>query len=68
MKMKRKVKSTIDDLDIWHIWQISHLVTEMWDRVEGCPKWWDQSWRVMARWSHLDFEVQICKVELQQRI
>jgi len=25
----------------WYIWQISHLVTEMQDRVEGCPKWWD---------------------------
>ena len=42
----------------WHIWQISHLVTEMWDCVEGCPKWWDQSWRIMVRGSYLDFEVQ----------
>ena len=52
----------------WHIWQISHLVTETWDCVEGCPKWWDRSWRVMAKWSHLDFEVQICKVKLQAEL
>ena len=25
----------------WRIWQISHLVTEMRDHVEGCPKQWD---------------------------
>ena len=41
----------------WHIWQIGHLVTEIRDYVKGCPKQWDQSWRVTARWSHLDFEV-----------
>ena len=40
----------------------------MWDCVEGCPKWWDQSWRVTVRWSHLNFEVQICKVELQAEL
>jgi len=50
---------------LWCIWWISYLVTETWDRVEGYPKQWDQSWRVTVRWSHLDFEVQICKVELQ---
>ena len=42
----------------WHIWQISHLVTEMRDCVKGCPKRWDRSWRITARESHLDFEVQ----------
>jgi len=42
----------------WHIWQISHLVTEIWDHIEGCPKQWDWSWRVTARGSYLDFEVQ----------
>ena len=25
----------------WHIWRISHLVTETRDCVEGCPKRWD---------------------------
>ena len=42
----------------WRIWQISHLVTETQDCVEGCSKQWDQSWRITARGSHLDFEVQ----------
>ena len=36
----------------WSIWQISHLVTETWNYIEECPKWWDQSWRVIARESH----------------
>jgi len=52
----------------WRIWWISHLVTETWDHVERCPKWWDRSWRVTARWSHLDFEVWICKIELQAEL
>ena len=26
---------------LWSIWQISHLVTEMWDHIEEYPKWWD---------------------------
>ena len=43
---------------LWYIWQISHLVTEMRDCVEGCPKWWNRSWGITARGSHLDFEVQ----------
>ena len=42
---------------LWHIWWISHLVTETQDRIEECPKQWDWSWRVMARESYLDFEV-----------
>ena len=42
---------------LWRIWQISHLVTETWDRVEGCSKWWDRSWRIIAKESYLDFEV-----------
>ena len=42
---------------LWRIWQISHLITEMQDRIEECPKQWDWSWRIMARGSHLDFEV-----------
>ena len=42
----------------WRIWQISHLVTKIQDHIEECSKWWDQSWRIMARRSHLDFEVQ----------
>ena len=41
----------------WCIWQISHLVTKAWDCIEGYSKRWDWSWRVMARGSHLDFEV-----------
>ena len=41
----------------WRIWQVSHLVTEMQDCVEGCLKRWDQSWRIMARGSHLDLEM-----------
>ena len=28
---------------LWHIWWISHLVTEMRDCVERCPKQWDWS-------------------------
>ena len=46
----------------WHIWWISHLVTKMEDCVEGCSKWWDWSWRVIARRGHLDFEVQIIRL------
>jgi len=25
----------------WSIWQISHLVTKMWDCIKRCPKQWD---------------------------
>ena len=50
----------------WCIWQISHLVTETWDHVEGCPKRWNQSWRVMVKESHLDFEVQIVRLKCRQ--
>ena len=53
---------------LWHIWQISHLVTETWDRVERCPKRWDQGWRIVVRGSYLDFEVWICKIELQAEL
>jgi len=42
---------------LWRIWQISHWFTEMRDHVEGSPKRWDRSWGIMARGSHLDFEV-----------
>ena len=53
---------------LWCIWQISHLVTETWDHVEGYPKQWDRSWRITVRWSHLDFEVRICKIKLQAEL
>ena len=42
---------------LWCIWQISHLVTEVQDYIEGCPKRWNWSWRVTVRRSHLNFEV-----------
>jgi len=50
----------------WHIWQISHLVTETRDCVEGCSKRWDQSWRIMAREGHLDFGVQIVRLNCRR--
>jgi len=53
----------------WHIWQISQLVAETRDRVEGCSKRWDWSWRITARESYLDFEVRSgLQTELRQRI
>ena len=56
----RRWSASLMDLSwtLWRIWQISYLVTEMWDCVEGCPKWWDWSWRITARGSYLDFEIQ----------
>ena len=55
----RRWSASLMDLSwtLWHIWRISHLVTETRDCVEGCPKQWDQSWRIMVRGSYLDFEV-----------
>ena len=47
---------------LWCIWQISYLVTETQDCVEECPKWWDWSWRITVRGGHLDFEVQIVRL------
>ena len=53
---------------LWHIWQISYLVTKTRDHVEGCFKQWDWSWRIIVRGSHLDFEVWICRIELQAEL
>jgi len=51
---------------LWHIWQISHLVTEMQDHVKECPKWWDWSWRVTVRGSYLEFKVWIVRLKCRQ--
>ena len=44
---------------LWRIWWISHLVTEMWDCIEGCSKRWDWSWRIMTRGSHLNLKCRL---------
>ena len=36
----------------WRIWQISHLVTETRDRVEGCPKCCSNHSSLKDKWSH----------------
>jgi len=43
---------------LWSIWQIYKIIAETWNDVEGCSKWWDQSWhwRVIARGSYLDLK------------
>ena len=45
---------------ILNIWQISKIITEIQNNIEGYSKQWDQSWHweVTVRGSHLDFEVQ----------
>ena len=43
----------------WCIWWISHLVTKMQDHIEECLKWWNRSWRVTARGSHLDLKCRL---------
>jgi len=51
----------------WNIWQISQIVTKIWDSVERCPKQWDWSWswRIMVRGSHFGLWSAKYKVELQ---
>jgi len=51
---------------LWSIWWISHLVTEIWDHIERCPKQWDWSWRVMVRGSYFGLEVQIVELNCRQ--